>query len=518
MNFTPNDIEQIKKHGLTVKEIEHQIAIFKQGLSYINLEEAASLTNGILRLSKTEKENCILFFESKRTSRSMVKFVPASGAATRMFKFLFTFLKEYNPKKESLNAYINRTKSNELYIFFVGLEKFPFYTIVSNKLNELYPNFATFSDGEQKVAFVKTMLDEQLLNYGFYPKGLLPFHKYKDHISTAFEEHLFEAALYNASNNVAKLHFTISEKHQDYFKEEFNRIQKIVEQKTQTKFEISYSYQSKKTDTIAVNLNNTPFRDSNHNLVFRPSGHGALLTNLNRLDADIIFIKNIDNVVVFKYEEEIAKYKKMLAGYLLQIQEQAFHYLKKIETKNLLPSEIISIAAFLRNTLMVKVSEDFEKYSVKYQIEYLYEKLNRPIRVCGMVKNEGEPGGGPFWVKDESFKSSLQIVESAQIDKKNKLQKNILKEATYFNPVDLVCGVKNYKGEKFDLQNYVDPKTAFISMKTKTGKNLKALELPGLWNGAMANWNTVFIEVPLVTFNPVKTVNDLLKPTHQVKE
>lgn len=250
--------------------------------------------------------------------------------------------------------------------------------------------------------------------------------------------------------------------------------------------------------------------------MFRPSGHGALLDNLNDLNADVIFIKNIDNVVVSNYEEEVAKYKMMLAGILLEAQGQAFKCQELLESKELSEKEIFDIALFLSNRLNVVVSKDFEKFSLKYQIEYLKDKLNRPIRVCGMVKNEGEPGGGPFWVKDESGTVSLQIVESAQIDKKNKQQKDILKSSTHFNPVDLVCGVKNYKGEKFDLSNYVDDKTAFISIKTKAGKDLKALELPGLWNGSMANWNTIFVEVPLITFNPVKTVNDLLKDAHQI--
>ncbi|MGB1307838.1 MAG: DUF4301 family protein, partial [Oceanihabitans sp.] len=371
---------------------------------------------------------------------------------------------------------------------------------------------------KQKLEFIKTMLDADKLNYGFYPKGLLPFHEYKDHVSTAFEEHLFEAALYASANQQANLHFTISEKHKHIFDAEFKRIEEIVEAKTNTKFHITFSYQSQATDTIAVTPKNQPFLEDNGDLLFRPSGHGALLNNLNALNADVIFIKNIDNVVVFKYENEVAQYKKMLAGILLEIQEQAFLYLKELEANNLSESKLVEIAKFLKNKMQIVISSEFEKYSHTYQIAYLIEKLNRPIRVCGMVKNEGEPGGGPFWVKDENGKISLQIVESAQIDKKNKAQKSILKNATHFNPVDLVCGTKNYKGEKFNLHNFTDPKTAFITMKTKTGKDLKALELPGLWNGAMAYWNSIFVEVPLSTFNPVKTVTDLLKATHQIKE
>jgi len=315
---------------------------------------------------------------------------------------------------------------------------------------------------------------------------------------------------------MANIHFTISEKHNHRFDEEFKFIEEDVEERTNTKFNITFSYQKESTDTIAVTHKNEPFRDENEQLVFRPSGHVALIQNLNDLDADIIFIKNIDNVVVKKYKNEVADYKKMLAGILLEIQEKAFHYLKQLAKNQISESELIEIANFVSNRLNVSISNEFEKYSPKHQIKYLKDKLNRPIRVCGMVKNEGEPGGGPFWVKDESGTISLQIVESAQVDKGSKRQKEIMKNATHFNPVDLVCGTKNYLGESFDLTKFIDFKTAFISEKTKSGKHLKALELPGLWNGAMANWNTIFVEVPLLTFNPVKTVNDLLKPAHQL--
>lgn len=518
MKFTEKDIQQIKSKNLTTEKVNAQIQLFKTGVPFVNLKDAANIGNGILKFSEAEKKEAIAFFEKKRNHKTILKFVPASGAATRMFKFLFQFIQEYNGDEESVNSYINRNKASELSLFLVGVEKFPFYTEVLAQVKKRLPDFNTLSQDKKKLEFIKTILETDKLNYGFYPKGLLPFHQYKDHVSTAFEEHLFEAALYASSNNEADLHFTISEIHKHIFDEEFKRIEKIVEAKTKTKFNISFSYQCQSTDTIAVTPKNDAFREDNNDLLFRPSGHGALLNNLNQLDADIIFIKNIDNIVVSKYEREVAESKKMLGGLLMKLQEQAFVYLEKLEENNLSEAELITIAEFLKNELHVVINIEFEKYSKTYQIEYLKEKLNRPIRVCGMVKNEGEPGGGPFWVKDESGNVSLQIVESAQIDKKNKTQKKILKNATHFNPVDLVCGIKNYKGEKFDLNQYVDPKTAFITMKTKTGKDLKALELPGLWNGSMAHWNTIFVEVPLITFNPVKTVTDLLKAAHQINE
>lgn len=518
MKFSKKDIAQIEKKGLSLKKVVQQIKLFENGLPFSNLVSEATINNGILRLSEDQQSRLIDRFEDRKDHISILKFVPASGAASRMFKFLFTFLDEYNIEEESINAYINTNKNKDLYVFFVGLEKFPFYDIIMERLKADDSNFDNLSSDEQRLKFVKMMLDSNKLNYGNFPKGLLPFHKYKDGTaSTAFGEHLYESALYSETDAPTKLHFTISEKYNSKFDEEFENIEQKIEKITGSTFDISFSYQKESTDTIAVTPKNKPFRNQDETLLFRPSGHGALLENLNDLEADIIFVKNIDNVVIKYYKEEVAKYKKVLAGILLELQEQSFKYLHELEQGHLKEDQIIKIAEFLANSMNVRISTEFEKYSKKYQIEYLAEKLNRPIRVCGMVKNEGEPGGGPFWTKDESGTVSLQIVESAQINKKSKQQKDILKNATHFNPVDLVCATKNYKGEKFDLKKFVDPKTAFITMKTKTGKDLKALELPGLWNGSMANWNTIFVEVPLITFNPVKTVNDLLKAPHQIK-
>ncbi|MEJ2112188.1 MAG: DUF4301 family protein [Flavobacteriaceae bacterium] len=517
--FLEKDIKQIESKGLTLEKVKNQIEVFKSGVPYINLVSAATINHGILKFSEEENNKLINIFENEKNKISILKFVPASGAATRMFKFLYKFLNQYNPEHESINSYINNQSSKDLYIFFVGLEKFPFYNEVMDKINASYPNFKSFNINDKSLLYVKTMLHENMLNYGNSPKGLLPFHEYKNNvISTAFEEHLYESALYSSTESNAKLHFTISEKYKNKFKEEFNRIEKKVANKTATQFDISFSYQKESTDTIAVTLDDKPFRNKDGSLSFRPSGHGALLENLNDLDADIIFIKNVDNVVVYKYKDEVAKYKKILAGVLINLQHQIFKFLEDIENQLIDEDKIITISEFLSNKLNIKISDDFHKYRKKYQIEYLKEKLNRPIRACGMVKNEGEPGGGPFWVKDENGIISLQIIESAQINTKNKRQKEILKKSTHFNPVDLVCGVKDYKGKKFDLTKFVDPNAAFITKKTQSGVEIKALELPGLWNGSMSNWNTIFVEVPLITFNPVKTVNDLLKAPHQIKE
>ena len=516
MSLSGKDIKQIQNRGLTIDQVNAQLEVFKKGLPFVNIESAATVGNGILNLSDSEIEHYINYFEDKRNSVSFIKFVPASGAATRMFKFLFDFLKIFSIQEETINAYVNRHNASDLAMFFVGIKSFPFYYIVKQKLYQEFKDFDDLKLNLKLLLFVQTMLDKDKLDYGNYPKGLFPFHQYKDHIATAFEEHLFEAAHYASAKGKADLHFTVSEKYSHKFDNEFDRIEKIVEKKTDTQFNIKYSFQKQSSDSIAVTMENEPLRDEEGKLVFRPSGHGALLENLNDLDADIIFIKNIDNVVVFKFEEEVTKYKKMLAGILLEIQSKVFKFQERLENGDLPKSDIQLISQFVSDKLNVFLDKDFSNWSQESQIDFLKSKLNRPIRVCGMVKNEGEPGGGPFWVRNGD-EISLQIVESSQIDKNNSRQKAIFENSTYFNPVDLVCGVKNYKGEKYDLKMFVDHQTGFITTKTKSGKKLKALELPGLWNGSMAFWNTIFVEVPLITFNPVKTVNDLLKDPHQIK-
>ncbi|WP_179343294.1 DUF4301 family protein [Winogradskyella ursingii] len=517
MNFTQKDLNQIENKGLSAEKVKSQVETFKKGIPFTQIVEAATVGNGIIKLNDELIDNSIELFEERKSELSLLKFVPASGAATRMFKFLFQFLEDYNPEDQSINAYINKNDLKNMSVFVVGMEKFPFYNKVLAQLDLNGVDFENLNDSEKVYHFVKTMLDADMLNFGNWPKGLLPFHRYKNNISTAFEEHLYETALYAGKDKQAHLHFTISEQHEEKFKNEFKAIQNTVEEKTGVDFNISFSYQQSSTDTIAVTPNDEPFRNDDGSILFRPSGHGALITNLNALNADVIFVKNIDNVVVYKYKDEVAKYKKVLAGILLKLQEKSFQYLRQLESNSISENDIHEMVNFISKKLNVRTSDEFEKYSDQNKIEYLKEKLNRPIRVCGMVKNEGEPGGGPFWIKDKKGNESLQIVESAQIDLDNKQQKNILQNATHFNPVDLVCGVKNHQGKPFDLENYVNHDAAFITSKTKAGKELKALELPGLWNGSMAYWNTIFVEVPIITFNPVKTVNDLLKAPHQIK-
>ncbi|MDE3743027.1 DUF4301 family protein [Maribacter polysaccharolyticus] len=509
--LTEKDLNQIATKGITKEKVKEQIGIFKEGIPFVNLVNAAVVGDGISKFTEEEQLALGKKFDKAKSGLSLLKFVPASGAASRMFKALFNFLEAYDPKKESLSAYFERTDDTALQRFSEGLKDFPFYETVQKRIKGKAAN----SD-EELYLFVKEMMSEDALNYGFYPKGLLPFHDYGDHSATPFEKHLEEAVNYAKVGGEANLHFTISEQHIEMFTKEYERINERLSKTTDTVFNVTYSYQKGSTDTIAVDMENNPFRNSDGSLLFRPGGHGALIENLNEEEADIIFIKNIDNVVVPKVQEELTNSKKMLAGLLLEVQGKAFAYAKRIEDNNLTADMMLEIKEFLEKELNVRFVDKYPSFSLGEQINILKDKINRPIRICGMVKNEGEPGGGPFWIKNAHGHVSLQIIESAQIDMSNPKQVDILKNATHFNPVDLVCGVKNHKGEKYNLLDYVDHKQGFITEKTKEGKALKALELPGLWNGAMAYWNTIFVEVPLATFNPVKTVNDLLKPTHQV--
>ena len=359
------------------------------------------------------------------------------------------------------------------------------------------------------------LLEERGLNYGQLPKGLLRFHRYEDGARTAMEEHLVEGARYASTNGEAHIHFTVSHEHLPLFKAEVEkRVGKYAE-KYQVRYDISFSEQKPSTDTVAANPDNSLFRNEDGSLLFRPGGHGALIENLNDLEADVVFIKNIDNVVPDRLKEDTVTYKALLGGVLVTLQERVFDYLRSLDEATPTKEKLAEMEDFLEHTLWCLPPKEKAGWSDQERADYLHRKLHRPIRVCGMVKNVGEPGGGPFHAYNQDGTVSLQILESSQIDKANEAYQRMFSEGTHFNPVDLVCGIIDYKGEAFDLPKFVDPSTGFISTKSKNGRELKALELPGLWNGAMSDWNTVFVEVPLSTFNPVKTVNDLLREQHQ---
>ncbi len=394
------------------------------------------------------------------------------------------------------------------------MDKFPFFDDVDKKLRELYPDFENLERDYKNYYFIKLLLSPEHFNSANKPKAVLPFHLYKTHIATPIEEHLNECVHYATAKSISNLHFTVSEIHQNLFEKTVDAVKNKVEEHSNVKINIRYSYQNKGTDSINVDGNNKLVRSSNGSLVFRPGGHGALIENLNNLDSDIIFIKNIDNVIQ-NHIDKIALYKKALGGILIEVQQKVFGYLKAIEKNEVKEEDLKEIVDVLMQKLNIQMTKDFNKFTFENKITKIKELLDRPIRVCGMVRNEGEPGGGPFWVMNDKGEVSLQIVETSQVDLANKKQLEVLEEATHFNPVDLVCGIKNYKGEKFDLKKFVDEKSGFIVEKSVEGKAVKSYELPGLWNGSMANWLTVFVAVPLITFNPVKTVNDLLKPAHQ---
>jgi len=504
--LTQSDLSVIKEKGISEKVIQEQLKAFETGFPYLKIIAAASPEKGITILSEEQLSSCLDTWQNYLQSEaSILKFVPASGAASRMFKDLFEFL-----DGDSATP----VKPAEIK-FFSEIEKMAFYQALNQQCiqNEGKDIPELIKENNHK-AVVANLLLEKGLNYGSLPKGLLLFHGYGDTNRTPLEEHLMEGALYakNKKDEV-NIHFTVSSEHRALFTKHLEEVKVVYEKNLQTTYHIGFSEQKPATDTIAADENNQPFRE-NDKPVFRPGGHGALIQNLNELEADIIFIKNIDNVVPDRLKEPTVRYKKAIAGLLVELQQKAFNYLKEMEEGLLADVMLWQIADFCEQELNNILPGIQEIQGADLQ-EYLIEKLNRPIRVCGMVKNTGEPGGGPFLTVNQDGTISTQILESSQIDLKNPVEKDKMMKSTHFNPVDLVCGVKNYKGEKFDLVEYVDKNTGFISLKSKNGKELKALELPGLWNGAMSDWNTIFVEVPIETFNPVKTVNDLLRDEHQ---
>lgn len=512
--LTPADLEAIHHRGLSTQEAVWQFEQYVQGVPHTVLERPAHVGDGIDSYSEDQMRQFAEVFDAQKDEFLLTKFVPASGAATRMFKFLLAFLNDFNPQTDTINGYINKTDAAALTTFLTGKEKFPFYTRVRALLKTQLTAEEMRQSDTFNYHFIRLLTQPDGLDYANKPKGVLEFHRYRDRVATAVEEQLCEAALYAASNGKARIHFTVSPAHRNLFEQCVSEVRPSVEQQTGVHIKVDYSYQDPATDTLAVNPNNSPFRDGSGKVLFRPGGHGSLIRNLNALDADLAFIKNIDNVIQNNVET-IALYKKGLAGLLLDVQQKTFSLLRQLDENPSDRTLIEPCKTLLEASLNTPLSEDFELFSAENKLQHLKKLLNRPMRVCGMVKNEGEPGGGPFWVLDRKGNTTLQIVEGSQIGSKNKEQQELFKKSTHFNPVDLVCSLKDYRGQRFDLTQFVDYKTGFIVHKTNEGRHLKSYEHPGLWNGAMAKWLTIFVEVPLLTFNPVKTVNDLLKPAHQ---
>jgi hypothetical protein len=503
--FTQKDLQQISDKGARIDDINRQIKYFQKGFPYSDITIPATPGKGILCLTDGNERHFQDVFRNNAPDFHITRFIPASGAATRMFQTLFGALEELEGKSmEKQQKWI--AKKPELADFFEALEQYPFFEDMDvNK--ETAP-----------AEILKMLLEDAGLGYGSKPKGLLKFHKYSaDQRRTSFEEHIREAVAYCGSRDgQLRIHLTVSPAHLDGFQTEAARILPMVEKETGLNIDLSFSFQKPETDTIAVDLNNEPFRNPDGSLLFRPGGHGALIRNLEALDSDILFISNIDNVTPDRLKDTRVKYKQVLGGVLLEIRSKIFYYLQQLTGEEKVEkTRMDSMVSFLHDRLGLAIPDKLESWNAPDLKLWLINTMDRPIRVCGMVKNEGEPGGGPFYVHSQSGEVSLQIVESSQIDLDDPEKEALVKQSTHFNPVDLVCSTRDHNGEKFSLTRYVDQNTGFISEKSVGGNSLKALELPGLWNGAMAHWLTLFVEVPIETFSPVKTVFDLLREEHR---
>lgn len=506
MNLTVKDVETLKLKGKTEAQLAEELTMLKEGFPYLKIEAPATPGHGIFVLDENMEQKAIdIWNEFLDSGAKVTKMVPASGAASRMFKDLFAFV---NGKDEKPNNPFMKQ-------FFADIEKFAFF----NKLNEtciaLYgKSIDTLVKEHRYKDIVKALIEKQGMNYGQLPKALLSFHKYLGGVRSAIEEHLAEGANYAAGKDgKVNVHFTVSEDHIPLVNLKFEESSGKLEHEFGVKYNLTTSIQKPSTDTVAANLDGTPYREK-ETLFFRPGGHGALIENLNDLDADVIFIKNIDNIVPDNKRESTIKYKKIIGGILVGVKQKADSYCKELSKGLPQEEKLEEMLNFLHKVLCISHDET-SQMSAKEKADYIYKKLNRPFRVCGMVKNEGEPGGGPFLAYNPDGTVSPQILESTQIDPHDKAAQKMMKEATHFNPVDLVVSTKSWDGKKFNLPEYVDKATGFISIKSREGVEIKALELPGLWNGAMSDWNTLLVEVPLSTFNPVKTVNDLLRDAHQ---
>lgn len=503
----PEDLKDIERRGISEATFEEQIERFKTGFPYLKVKSVATVGDGIMRLTSDEEadyENAWNDFLNK--GGIVEKFVPASGAASRMFKNLFEFV---TAGKESLdNDFIRK--------FISEIEKFAFFEALDKTCSEIYGKGVKtlIADGKY-VEVVKSLIEKDGMNYGGMPKGLLQFHIVGDDVHTPLEEHLEEGSQYAADKDGnVNIHFTVSPEHRALFEKLIAEKVPAMEAKWGVKYHVSLSEQKPSTDTVAVTMDNVPYREENGKLLFRPAGHGALIENLNDIDADVVFVKNIDNVVPSTLRDVTIKYKKVIGGCLVKVQKQISEYVNLLKAGKYDINDLREMIAFLHGTLCTRY-DGTKKLEDSELALYLLRKLNRPIRVCGVVKNDGEPGGGPYIAYNADGTTSPQIMESAQFDKNNPESVALIKNGSHFNPVDLVCYLKDADGEKFDLKKYVDKNTGLISEKSKSGVTIKALELPGLWNGSMSDWNTVFVEVPIATFNPVKTVNDLLRPQHQ---
>ena len=513
------DIEQIREHGLAVEAVERQIRIFEKGAPYADLDRPCTVGDGIERIGRDEAEAYADFYEKTGPSRRPVKFVPASGAATRMFKALLKIAGEHERiLRDDIaeKAAAQGGDYNDVLAFIDNIAHFAFYEALAKKLEAGGHDIEALREKGDYSKILAGVLESWGLDYANRPKGQILFHSYPEGSRTAFEEHLVEAALYSKDDKAkCHLHLTVSPEHEDRFKRILSEKGPDFEKAYGVVFDTGFSRQHPSTDTIAVDMENRPFRDADGRLVFRPGGHGALIGNVNNLGADVIFIKNIDNVVPDDRKPDTVFWKKVLGGLMLTIEKEIAEHRRNIRQGGASGEAAAAALEFVEGRLGITVPDRVRDASAEEKGKFLLDRMDRPFRVCGMVPSSGEAGGGPFWVRSPDGGLSMQIVESAQIDPDSSGQQRILKDLTHFNPVDIVCSVRDENGSPYDLTRFVDDSAVFISQKSKDGRDLKALEHPGLWNGSMAWWNTIFVEVPLSTFNPVKTVNDLLRDAHR---
>ncbi len=516
--FLDTDRLQMELQAIDELKIQQQVEIFRNSDCFIHLERPCTLGDGVHKIPESRLGRYLRIHQKAAEKGRYMKFVPASGAATRMFQSLLHIY--HTPHYLEHDELLRRAGqgvaiANDFLLFLKNMARFPFFDDLMDVLARDGFDVDLLIQEYRYMPLLEYLLTESGLNYASLPKALLKFHLYPNGGRTAFEEHMVEAADYlSDAKRFCHLHFTVAPEHEGAFMKLFSKSCACYEKRFNVLYEVGFSFQKPSTNTLAVDLDNQPFRDRRGRLVFRPAGHGALLENLDDLKGDLVYIKNIDNIVPDHLKGIVTNWKKVLGGMLVELQERIHHLLRALRG-NPESAVIRETSAFVQNQLSMQLPQDFEAWNGSRKAHYLFRRLNRPIRVCGVVKNVGEPGGAPFWVRDKAGTLSLQIVEKAQVNMDREDQRGIWESSTHFNPVDIVCAVRDYKGDPFPLKDYVDPEAVFITRKSKDGRELKALELPGLWNGSMSDWITIAVEVPRITFNPVKTVFDLLRPEHQ---
>jgi hypothetical protein len=517
--FTQADLEQMEELGITEEEARRQLAILAKGQRWAAVVRPCTPGDGIATIDRQDQERFIGRWQEAADKGRLTAFVPASGAATRMFAFLQRIRNEVDEVTlERTAEIIGRTSGDyrEFRVFARSLEEFAFF----EPLAEVMAKSGISVHEKLQLGVYHDILDFLLeprgLNYSSLPKALIPFHRYSDHYRNAMEEHLVESVrTVRDQKQLCRVHFTMAPENQTEIEARGREAAAKYSENLGVQFELTFSIQSPATNTLAVDLENRPFRKPDGNLLFRPGGHGALLQNLNQLEGDIVLIRNIDNVVTDERSDLVVLHQRILTGMLLAVQNEIFNYLTLLSSGSFEAHGLQEVLDFVVHRLNPSVGEHLSSCGEREKAARIFGLLNRPLRVCGMVVNRGEPGGGPFWVKDASGRLSLQVVEQAEIDRGSAEQVAVLEGSTHFSPVQIACGLRDFQGKPFDLNRFADPGAVFVSRKTEEGKELRALELPGLWNGGMAYWNTIFVEVPEETFNPVKTINDLLRPGHR---